>query len=1285
MATGLSQTDIGNYINGIITIPISGVVSMSVATADVPPESLVYGKTVAINDTISYNSSINGLGLGSGTVTVDTLGVPTVTGSYGAYPLPFSFNGGAEETKLVEHKKDTTIEATFSQNLDSEGYQNRVFSATSRLLYVSAAGNDTTAGPSGDSSDFYFVSTIPNVDAPQAPGAVNTYATFAAAYADMREGEDDKILFNRGDSWSPTARLNIGINGKSATERHSIMAYGTGARPKIDMQSMTTFPVFRQTNKNYWEIFDLDFTQEWRDPNHGSFVGYGSTTSDYCIGALATTQNVVGMRVENCVFNYVADGVNTANSTYQYSDIILWRNIFTNVYHESDTIGPTFMYNTSALVEGNLFDYGGWLTDRDATTWPNTNTTGTHTGSNGASILTDGAHTAWTSNMWDQVVIQNTTQSTEGPSTTNTNNTITATGVTWDTGDSYTIQYTRTRGQATNFNHDIYFAKAWNTIIRNNILFRGGSAGIKITNSDDDAVGTVADLIIHDNLIVDCEYGVSIGGNLDNNLGPRFTDVRLMDNFFYKIGFSEHTGQDISQSAWLYDWQDGYVGGNILTKSAAGRALWMGMTCNEHMINTIYARNMFYNLGDASGTSTGVNRGAMVFDASGDVYTNVQFIENDIQMQNTDASIYGDFPSSSDVTFNGQRYDSLAANPYEIDEVAGSYATWLSTTSEVNSSETALTLVGDRTIETYQTSKAATATLDAFIVDAIAMMAPGSWDTSYEAKYIIQYLKDGYTVGTPTIDVVLNASSLSGRSPFVVTFDCSGTTAAGYDEHEVKRLFGYNFDFDDPGSGTYSTTEGGSKNGGNGLFQRTKAFIVADGGGSVNFDVLVNVEAPNGAIGQASVTITVEAQDTAYSAANTICISNTLNTGIESQWTTGHDKTCPAGATYANDFSDISWDAVAGKRIMLHRGQDFTALTQTGNSNAGEIALRYGQDDVLITWFGDTVDTRPEIDMFWLGTASATRSFPYTYTDANFASWGGYSEGITLDGLRIKNIEAPKSFKHFHMHDIDGDYSAEATSGKIKLNTTNAYTASNPLSTNHHHPIGFMMSECTFIGSTTDDAGSNTNLFSATGASIGWGGVVGCYFRWAQEHNFRVMGWQRFNIQNSDFMGDHEQAEKGRITMRGGGHNIVDISDGKTFDTAGQNSTDEDEMPYSYNLTVQWCGTSAGDRGVAEASPWSIMAWMDDLKLTLQDDAYFYANNEITDVDTDVAGGKHLVVAGRYCADIQNKLNGVVDTAALNDAGSSKSLDSIDLGFGTPSLTPNYENVAELPATSNPR
>ncbi|MCP5010869.1 MAG: hypothetical protein GY942_12890 [Aestuariibacter sp.] len=133
----------------------------------------------------------------------------------------------------------------------------------------------------------------------------------------------------------------------------------------------------------------------------------------------------------------------------------------------------------------------------------------------------------------------------------------------------------------------------------------------------------------------------------------------------------------------------------------------------------------------------------MQFAASG-TFTNLSVLNNYIINPNTDPACVGNYPSGADIDFDGNIYYTLATNGFEVDEVDGTYAAYITANGETNANNSNPTIVEARTIETYQTSLAATATIDAFVTDAVAMMAPGSWDTAYESKYVVQYFKAGY-------------------------------------------------------------------------------------------------------------------------------------------------------------------------------------------------------------------------------------------------------------------------------------------------------------------------------------------------------------------------------------------------------------------------------------------------------------------------------------------------------------------------------------------------------------
>ncbi len=98
--------------------------------------------------------------------------------------------------------------------------------ASSRIVYVSTSGNDGTG-------QIYSPSSPQLGGQPTNPtGSVAPYATLAAAWAQIRDGQADVMLLRRGDTWTENLALNK--LGASSTARIIFAAYGNiaTARPQ---------------------------------------------------------------------------------------------------------------------------------------------------------------------------------------------------------------------------------------------------------------------------------------------------------------------------------------------------------------------------------------------------------------------------------------------------------------------------------------------------------------------------------------------------------------------------------------------------------------------------------------------------------------------------------------------------------------------------------------------------------------------------------------------------------------------------------------------------------------------------------------------------------------------------------------------------------------------------------------------------------------------------------------------------------------------------------------------
>jgi len=528
------------------------------------------------------------------------------------------------------------------------------------------------------------------------------------------------------------------------------------------------------------------------------------------------------------------------------------------------------------------------------------------------------------------------------------------------------------------------------------------------------------------------------------------------------------------------------------------------------------------------------------------------------------------------------------------------------------------------------------------------------------------------------VKVQINASRLTGVSPCTVVFSCDGTTTEGYDDHEIWRQFGYYFDFDDPKSGTYNTIRGGSKNISIGGPMAAHTFEVADGGGRVDFDVLVNVKGPLGELGRGLVTITVEAQDSFYAGADTILVSDSLN--VLTDWSTlGFDKSPPALADGAVQLNTMpAWDAMSGKRVMIHRGSDYQSIVKN---------IKYGSSNIAFTDFGNNADPNAIMGEFHLGAVSDSGGgFATQADDTDYAAFGPiWLDNVSIDSLKVRFVGAGMSFNHITLHNLDMDWSAENLSGqRVALNGTRSadkclITANNMNPASVPIPVGFYVSDVNMLGALDKATNPTGSAIYFNPWPILWGCVIGSHVSRLEEHGIRTHAIQRNFIGETDVLGEHTVAAKSEVTVRGRGYNQIGDWTGKTyadFSTSGLGAT-EDVWPSTQwgvlqRLTVGAGSEAVGTRAVAiSPSADSTEQLMDDhiaRDIIFQDDP------------SSALGDVYLV--GRW---ISTVLPMTYQGTGAVDNGTQNVLNSRDLGSGTPSLTPNYIDSTAVPVPAAPR
>jgi len=126
----------------------------------------------------------------------------------------------------------------------------------------------------------------------------------------------------------------------------------------------------------------------------------------------------------------------------------------------------------------------------------------------------------------------------------------------------------KAEGQATMFNHNAYLVHLKNSVIVKNIISRASSMGIKFTSNSDKTTGinTIEsyNILIDNNLIIEGEIGLSLGGNNDFNNGYRWKNINVLNNTFLNIGHSQPTMRTLAWSIEANDWDGGAILGNYI-------------------------------------------------------------------------------------------------------------------------------------------------------------------------------------------------------------------------------------------------------------------------------------------------------------------------------------------------------------------------------------------------------------------------------------------------------------------------------------------------------------------------------------------------------------------------------------------------------------------------------------------------------------------------------------------------------------------------------------------------
>lgn len=222
-------------------------------------------------------------------------------------------------------------------------------SVDSRIMYVSEAGNDSTAQVYG-AEDFAD---------PFDPSGELAFSTYAGALASVRNGYPDWILFRRGDSF--TAQIDP-RPGRGASEYSIVGSYGlSGGLPILKPTSPSAgAALFNSKALEYSAVINIDFYHDSRDPTSASYVGIEGTIGFRIYSG--SSGIVSSFMFEGCKFRFFINNEIQMIGSGSIHDVVIRRTSVTDNYAGSGGHSQgMFAANLQGiLLEENVFDHNGW-------------------------------------------------------------------------------------------------------------------------------------------------------------------------------------------------------------------------------------------------------------------------------------------------------------------------------------------------------------------------------------------------------------------------------------------------------------------------------------------------------------------------------------------------------------------------------------------------------------------------------------------------------------------------------------------------------------------------------------------------------------------------------------------------------------------------------------------------------------------------------------------------------------------------------------------------------------